>query len=42
MRESIVITVLVEKSVNISGLRAERGLALLVQASGRKLMFHTG
>jgi len=42
MSEHIVITTLVENTVNIGGLCGEHGLAFLVRAGGRKLLFDTG
>jgi len=42
MSDSIVITSLVENTVNIGGLCAEHGLAFLIRAGGRKILFDTG
>jgi 7,8-dihydropterin-6-yl-methyl-4-(beta-D-ribofuranosyl)aminobenzene 5'-phosphate synthase len=42
MSESIVITVLVENSVQARGLMAEHGLAFHVQAGSESLLFDTG
>ncbi len=42
MSEEIKITVLVENSVNIRGLRAEHGLAFHIQAGAHQLLFDTG
>jgi 7,8-dihydropterin-6-yl-methyl-4-(beta-D-ribofuranosyl)aminobenzene 5'-phosphate synthase len=42
MGEEINITVLVENSVNIGGLRAEHGLAFHIQTGGHQILFDTG
>ena len=42
MSESLILTVLVENTVNIGGLRAEHGLAFLLRTGNRKLLFDTG
>jgi 7,8-dihydropterin-6-yl-methyl-4-(beta-D-ribofuranosyl)aminobenzene 5'-phosphate synthase len=42
MGESVIITTLVENTVNIGGLQAEHGLSFLVRAGGRRLLFDTG
>lgn len=40
--DTIAVTVLVENSVHVGGVRAEHGLAVLVRAEGGKLLFDTG
>jgi 7,8-dihydropterin-6-yl-methyl-4-(beta-D-ribofuranosyl)aminobenzene 5'-phosphate synthase len=42
MKETIVVTTLVENSVNARGLLAEHGLAFHLQAGPRSLLFDTG
>jgi 7,8-dihydropterin-6-yl-methyl-4-(beta-D-ribofuranosyl)aminobenzene 5'-phosphate synthase len=42
MSELIRITVLVENSVNTRGLKAEHGLAFLIEIGGRRVLFDTG
>jgi 7,8-dihydropterin-6-yl-methyl-4-(beta-D-ribofuranosyl)aminobenzene 5'-phosphate synthase len=42
MKETIVVTILVENSVNVRGLLAEHGLAFHLQAGPRSLLFDTG
>lgn len=42
MSENICITVLVENSVNLRGLKAEHGLAWLIEIGGRRVLFDTG
>jgi 7,8-dihydropterin-6-yl-methyl-4-(beta-D-ribofuranosyl)aminobenzene 5'-phosphate synthase len=42
MKETIVITTLVENSVSVRGLLAEHGLAFHLQAGPRSLLFDTG
>ena len=42
MGESIIITALVENTVNIGGLQAEHGLSFLIRSGGRRLLFDTG
>jgi 7,8-dihydropterin-6-yl-methyl-4-(beta-D-ribofuranosyl)aminobenzene 5'-phosphate synthase len=42
MKETIVVTTLVENSVNVRGLLAEHGLAFHLQAGPRSLLFDTG
>ena len=42
MKETIVVTTLVENSVNVRGLLAEHGLAFHLQAGPRGLLFDTG
>jgi 7,8-dihydropterin-6-yl-methyl-4-(beta-D-ribofuranosyl)aminobenzene 5'-phosphate synthase len=42
MSQKIHITVLIENSVNLRGLRAEHGLAVHIQAGRHQLLFDTG
>jgi 7,8-dihydropterin-6-yl-methyl-4-(beta-D-ribofuranosyl)aminobenzene 5'-phosphate synthase len=42
MSEKVIVTALVENTVNVGGLRAEHGLSLLIRAGGKKLLFDTG
>ena len=42
MKETIVLTTLVENSVHARGLLAEHGLAFHLQAGPRSLLFDTG
>ncbi len=42
MAHTIVVTTLVENSVNVRGLLAEHGLAFHIQAGSRSLLFDTG
>jgi len=42
MKETIVVTTLVENSVHVRGLLAEHGLAFHLQAGPRSLLFDTG
>jgi 7,8-dihydropterin-6-yl-methyl-4-(beta-D-ribofuranosyl)aminobenzene 5'-phosphate synthase len=42
MEHTIVVTTLVENSVNVRGLLAEHGLAFHIQAGPRSLLFDTG
>jgi 7,8-dihydropterin-6-yl-methyl-4-(beta-D-ribofuranosyl)aminobenzene 5'-phosphate synthase len=42
MKETIVVTTLVENSVHARGLRAEHGLAFHIQVGQRSLLFDTG
>ena len=42
MNETVVVTTLVENSVNVRGLRAEHGLAFHIQAGRHSLLFDTG
>ena len=42
MSEPVRITVLVENSVQVRGLKAEHGLAVLVEVGGRRVLFDTG
>lgn len=42
MAETLDITVLVENSVQVRGLRAEHGLAWLLETGGRRVLFDTG
>jgi hypothetical protein len=42
MEHTIVVTTLIENSVNARGLLAEHGLALHVRAGSRSLLFDTG
>ena len=42
MSENIRITVLVENTVNIRGLKAEHGWACLIEIGGRRVLFDTG
>lgn len=42
MQPSIRLTILVENSVHRRGLRAEHGLAMLIECRGRRVLFDTG
>jgi 7,8-dihydropterin-6-yl-methyl-4-(beta-D-ribofuranosyl)aminobenzene 5'-phosphate synthase len=42
MSENIRLTVLVENSVTTRGLKAEHGLAFLIEIGGRRVLFDTG
>ena len=42
MEDTIVVTTLVENSVNVRGLLAEHGLSFHIQAGPRSLLFDTG
>jgi 7,8-dihydropterin-6-yl-methyl-4-(beta-D-ribofuranosyl)aminobenzene 5'-phosphate synthase len=42
MNSRVSITVLVENTVNVRGLRAEHGLSFLIRSNGRKVLFDTG
>lgn len=42
MHDDIRITVLIENSVHLRGLRAEHGWACLVEVGGRRVLFDTG
>lgn len=42
MQPSIRLTILVENSVHTRKLRAEHGLAILIEARGRRVLFDTG
>jgi len=42
MNDTICLTMLVENSVNVRGLRAEHGLACHLQVGGHSLLFDTG
>ncbi len=42
MSETITVTTLVEDTVNLRGLRAEHGLAVLICTGGRQILFDTG
>lgn len=42
MNDAVTVTILVENSVNIAGLRAEHGCSVLIRHGARKLLFDTG
>lgn len=42
MRDDVTITILVQNSVHVAGLKAEHGFSLLIRSGGRKLLFDTG